>query len=189
MRRALGLAVSGLLLCGCALGAEGSAHPIDSGLIPHGLLAPSSSSPVATVAVPTDNVTLYLESAQGLVAVDRAISSPATLRTILSVLARGPTHAESTAGLQSPLSAAAPIALRSLVNGSALVELPSDFTDLGGQDQIFAAAQLVYTATAFPGVDQVSILVNGQLAEVPTANGSLSPGPLRRTDYAALAPR
>jgi spore germination protein GerM len=75
------------------------------------------------------------------------------------------------------------------VNGSALVELPSDFTDLGGQDQIFAAAQLVYTATAFPGVDQVSILVNGQLAEVPTANGSLSPGPLRRTDYTALAPR
>ena len=89
----------------------------------------------------------------------------------------------------NPLSTAQPIILRSFTNDTAVVDLPSHFTDLGGQDQIVAAAQLVYTVTAFPGVDQVSVLVNGESASVPTANGSLSAGPLVRADYVALAPR
>ena len=91
--------------------------------------------------------------------------------------------------MQSPLSTVGPIFFRSLLNGTATVDLPSDFTNLGGQDQILAVAQLVYTATAFPGVDHATLHVNGQLTRVPTANGSLSSGPLGRADYSTLAPR
>jgi spore germination protein GerM len=181
--------VAAVSLCGCGIGPESSAHVIDRKLVPRGLLPHSSAASAPRSTVPTDDVTLYLESANGIVAVNRSVPSPATLRTVLRVLSRAPLRSELAKGMENPLSAARPITLKSLVNGTAEVDLPADFTDLGGQNQIVAAAQLVYTATAFPGVDRVSVLVNGLAASVPTANDSLSPGPLVRTDYAALAPR
>jgi len=187
VRRVLVTAVAGLVLCGCAIGPERTAHVIDRSRIPHGLLDPSPTAPPGTA--PTENVTLYFESAQGLVAVARAARRPVTLRAVVRLLARGPTVSERSAGVQSPLSTGRPITLRSLVNDVATVDLPADVTDLGGQDQIVAVAQLVYTITAYPGVDAVTVLVNGIPATVPTANGSLSAGPLRRADYAELAPR
>ncbi len=189
MRKVLVLIVAGLFLCGCAIGAERSAHVIDHQLVPHGLLAPASTSPAPGEAAPIDNVTLYLVLGQDLVAVNRSARSPVSLSTVLRKLARGPTTSEQAKGVQSPLSTIGAPTLRSLVNGMASVALPSDFTNLGGQDQILAAAQLVYTATVFPGVDRVALLVDGQIALVPTANGSLSSGPLGRADYSVLAPR
>jgi spore germination protein GerM len=189
MRRALAVLVAALLLAGCAIGGERSAHVIDRRLVPRGLLAPTSVSPTKSSGVPTENVTLYLELSQNLVAVDQAVPSPVTLRTVLDVLARGPTATELANGLQSPVSSARPITLESVVNGTAAVNLPSDFTDLGGQDQIVAAAQLVFTATAFPGIHRIALLVGGQPTAVPTANGFLSRGSLSRSDYASLAPR
>jgi spore germination protein GerM len=189
MRLVLVLTVAGVLLCGCAIGVESSAHVIDHQLVPQGLMAPASTSPAPGLAIPTDNVTLYLVLGQDLVAVDRAARSPVSLSTVLRELTRGPTTSEQVKGVQSPLSTTGRLTLRSLVKGDASVDLRDDFTNLGGHDQILAAAQLVYTVTAFPGVDHVTFLVNGQVAAVPTATGSLSSGPLRRADYSALAPR
>ncbi len=117
------------------------------------------------------------------------VPSRVTLRTVLDVLARGPTASELANGPESPVSSARPITLESVVNGTAAVNLPSDFTDLGGQDQIVAAAQLVFTATAFPGIRRIALLVDGQLTTVPTANRFLSRGSLSRSDSASLAPR
>jgi spore germination protein GerM len=189
VRRFLFLVVTGLALCGCSIGAQQSAHIIDPKIVPSGLDASASTSPPVTSDVPTENVTLYLELGHDLVAVDRAAPAPVTLRSVLRVLTRSPTRSEQAKGMLNPLSTAQPIILRSFTNDTAVVDLPSNFTDLGGQDQIVAAAQLVYTVTAFPGVDQVSVLVNGESASVPTASGSLSEGPLVRADYVALAPR
>ncbi len=189
MRPVLALMVTGLLLCSCAIGADGSAHVIDRQLVPPGLMAPASTSPAPGPAAPVDNVTLYLVLGQDLVAVNRGARSPVSLSTVLRKLAKGPTTSEQAKGVQSPLSTTGPLILRSLVNGDASVDLRDDFTNLGGQDQILAAAQLVYTATAFPGVDHVTLFVDDQVAAVPTANGSLISGPLGRADYSALAPR
>jgi hypothetical protein len=189
VRRFLFVVVTGLALCGCGIGAEPASHVIDPGIVPRGLRTSASTVPAVISDVPKGNVTLYLELGQGLVAVDRAAPAPVSLRNVLRVLTRSPTRSEQTKGMLNPLSTAKPIVLRSLANGTAVVDLPSTFTDLGGQDQIMAVAQLVYTVTAFPGVDQVSVLVNGQPASVPTATGSLDPGPLMRADYVALAPR
>jgi len=189
VRRAVAVFVAGLLLCGCAIGAESSAHVVDPKLVPRGLLSPASTSPAPSVQATKDNITIFLELGAHLLAANRMVRPPVTLAHVLRVLERGPTTSEETGGIQSPLSAVGPIILRSLVNGTASVGLPIDFTDLGGEDQILAAAQLVYTVTAFPGVDRVAVFVNGQAAAVPTANGSLSQGPLLRSDYSILAPR
>ena len=133
-------------------------------------------------------VTVYLTSDHGLVAVDRAAPEPVTLRAVLRLLTQGPTFAEQRRGLQSPIATVGGAALRSTTGTTAAVDVPRSFTSLGGQDQIFAAAQLVYTLTGFPGIHGVTVWVAGQRASVPSADGSLLAGPLTRTDYASLAP-
>ena len=57
------------------------------------------------------------------------------------------------------------------------IELPISFESLGGQDQQVAAAQIVFTVTTFTGIKGVRFLVGGQVAHVPTGDGSLTRGP------------
>ena len=184
----LALALSSLMTAGCAISGEDSAHRIPGVSVPGGLL-PDAPTSVAGGTGPTANVTLYFENDDGLVAVDRAVRPPVTLERVLGILALGPSAAERGAGLQSPLSTAQPLRTRSVRDGTATVDVRGDLADLGGQDQILAAAQLVYTVTAFPDVSAVRLLVDGQPASVPTADGSLDQSLLRRSDYVALAPR
>jgi len=184
---AVGAAV--LALGGCAIGGERSAHLIDRSQVPAGLLTPAPQTTSLHGSAARGNVTLYFDSSGELVAVDRSTAVPVTLERVLRLLARGPSPSEQAAGVESPLSTAHPIALRSMVGDTATVDVASTFAAIGGRDQIVAVAQLVYTVTAFPGVDAVTVLVGGQRTAVPTASGSLSEGPLRREQYAALAPR
>jgi spore germination protein GerM len=178
-----------IVTSGCAIGGEQSAHVIDPHSVPHSLLGPATTFAELNPGVPSDNITLYLDSNERLIAVNRTVPAPATLQTVLKAMEKGPTLAERQEGLESPLSTTRPILFRSATNGIASVDLPSSFASLGGQDQIIASAQLVYTVTAFPGVDQVVVFINGQPAAVPTSDGSLASNPLRRADYALLAPR
>jgi spore germination protein GerM len=175
-----------LLLADCGIEAEQSAHVIERHSVPSGLMSPASTT--TEVLAPTAHVAIYLEGEQHLVIASRAVSAPATLGSALTELARGVTSVESAAGLVSPVSTATPISLTSLNGNSAVVDVASSFANLGGQDQIIAAAQIVYTLTLFPGIEQVSIRVRGRPAQVPTQTGRLSPGPLTRADYSNLAP-
>jgi len=186
VKRALALVAMGLVLAACGIGAQQSPQSIARHSVPFGLMAPASTT--TTVLVPTSNVAIYLKGRQRLVAVDRAVSDPVTVRSALSALAQGATNSESAQGLESPVSLATPLSLKSIKGTTAVVDLPSSFANLGGQDQIIAVAQIVYTLSLFPRIRQVSIRVGGSPAQVPTGTGRLSPGPLTRKDYASLAP-
>ena len=186
MKRAFALVALGLLFAGCGIGAEQSAQVIDPHTVPAGLMAPASTTTV--VPAPSANVAIYLDGQQRLVVANRAVSAPATARSALSALAQGVTSAESAQGLVSPISTATPISLTTIDDTTAVVDLPSSFANLGGQDQIIAAAQIVFTLTLFPGIGQVSIRVGGKPAQGPTETGRLGPGPLTRADYSTLAP-
>jgi spore germination protein GerM len=59
-------------------------------------------------------------------------------------------------------------------------------TELGGDEQLLAVAQLVCTLTARPGVGPVSFTLEGAPVDVPTGDGSLTSGPVSRDDYADL---
>jgi len=189
MRRTIVLVVVAALaaLCaGCGVGTQSNARLLDKQSIPYGLLSPDSTT-TSTVAVPAAQVTVYFESSKGLVAVKRSISAGATVKAALSELTKGPTAAEASNGLQSPISTVTPLTVKRIQNGIVSIDLPSSFASLGGQDQIIAAAQLVYTATAIAGVTAVTVLIGGQPAQVPAAGGALAPGPLTRGDYVGLS--
>jgi spore germination protein GerM len=176
------LAALSPLLASCGVGTQDVAQPIGRENIPPGLLSPTSTTTTAPVSGAV--VSLYFVGPHGgLVPVARRIKGTATVQAALDQLDQGPTPAESAAGLQSPVSAVSPVVVKGIDGGVVALSVPSAFTTLGGQDQILAASQIVYTATAATGISAVTVLVNGQPAQVPTTGGTLSNGPLTRADY------
>ena len=167
---------------GCGVGTQSTAQNIDRQAVPFALLAPASTS-TSTIAAPRTSVTVFFEGPSGLIPVEREVTGPATLSSALDQLAGGPSTADSAAPLQSPASTVTPLAVKRVVGGTAWITVPAAFAKLGGQDQIVAAAQIVYTATALPGITGVMLLVNGQRSEVPVGDGTLTQGPLTRADY------
>ncbi len=172
----------------CGIGADAAPHVIAKKDVPYGLLA---QSPTTTVpALLSQYVTIYLDGPLRLVAVSRSVPAPVSLRSALTALGQGPTSQEAADGLESPISTAAPLTVsrRSETGPIVTVSVSGSFTSLAGQDQAIAMAQLVYTATAFPGVTGVDVRINGRPAKVPTAKGTLVSGPIDRADYPDLAP-
>lgn len=175
---------AGLLLAACGVGVDPAPHTLSH--VPYGLMRPAP--PTTTAAAPSAYVTIYLAGTRRLVAVSRSVAAPVTVGTVLRAVAAGPTAQQAAEGWSSPISSAAPLSFEHLVNTTATIDVSSSFTTLAEKEQEVAIAQLVYTVTAFPGIGSVEIRIHGRRVEVPTANGTLTRGPLDRTDYGSLAP-
>lgn len=114
---------------------------------------------------------------------------PADVHAALDLLAAGLTPAEVAGGLRTAL---APQTLRhsgpTADEPVVTVAVTREFTGLGGGNQQLAVAQIVWTVTEFPGVDEVRFSVDGRPLEVPTDEG-LTDEPVDRADYRSVAPR
>ena len=62
------------------------------------------------------------------------------------------------------------------------------FSELSAADQLVAMAQLTYTLTELSGVDRVGFLRGQEPLAVPRPDGTVSDGPVTRSDFATLAP-
>jgi len=109
----------------------------------------------------------------------------ASVRTRLEVALRallaGPSPAERRHGMTSEIPPGT--ALRSVrVDGTTLtVDLSSAFARGGGSTSMLARlSQVVYTATQFPQIPQVRLLLDGQRVETLGGEGLLIEDPLRR---------
>ena len=170
--------------------------PIDSGPtalskrdVPFGLLAPSAQ-PTTTTTGPAPvavTVQIFLLTPAGkLTPVARDVPFPAPLTNILGALVDGPTNTEAAAGLQNAVPAQTDILGASVAGGVATVNLAGTFGQLVGQAQINSVAQIVFTATALPGVTDVAFELSGQPVSVPTATGAAVPV-ANRAQFAPLA--
>ena len=182
------LVVAALALGGCGLGAQRSPVALDRRSIPYGLLGRRPHKQTSIPKFESTRVTLWLEGGnQKLVPVRAYIAWPATIGGLLNALVQGPTETQSQRGLVSPASAVGPLSSGTPRHGIVPVDLPASFENLGGSDQLLAAAQIVYTLTGFPGVKGIVFKVVGQRANVPNARGKLVAGPLTRAAYSSLA--
>lgn len=172
-------------LAGCGVGPQATPQPLSAKDIPFDLLSKAPTTTSTTEPSP-EVAQIFLEGPHGLRAVRRTIRGAFTVGNVLDQLAAGPTPQEASLQLTSPVSSAAPFSVGPVKNGTVDVDVAASFANLGGQSQIVAAAQLVFTATGVPGVQSIMISVGGQPTQVPTADGSLSQGPLDRADYASL---
>ncbi len=110
-----------------------------------------------------DQVQLYFPSASGrmLVPVTRTVFSPADLPTAILELAKGP---RSDSGLECPLPGDCGVKSVSVKNGVATIDFTREFANIaehsdGGHQAMQA---IVFTASQFPGVKEVKVLVEGK---------------------------
>ena len=110
-----------------------------------------------------DAVQLYFPSASGrmLVPVTRTVFSPADLPTAILELAKGP---RTDSGLECPIPGKCGVKSVSIKNGVATIDFTKEFAAIaqesdGGHQAVQA---ILFTASQFPGVKKVSILVDGK---------------------------
>lgn len=120
---------------------------------------------VATMAdsAYADQVQLYFPSANGrlLVPVTRTVFSPADITTAMLELAKGP---KSDSGLERPLPAECGIKSVKVKDGVATIDFTKAFAEVGqsGDGGQQALRAVLFTASQFPGVKKVEILVEGK---------------------------
>ena len=144
-----------------------------------------SGSPTAPAA--TTTLRLYFLRDGELGVAERLVphtSMPATA-SLVALLA-GPKGGESAAGLDSAIPAGTRLLSLTIANGSARVDLSSEFATGDGETMGRRVAEVVYTMTRFPTVRSVQFLVNG--ATVDSLGGVPLGGPQQRADFRDLEP-
>jgi hypothetical protein len=114
-----------------------------------------------------------------------------SIRSRLELLAEGPSAAEEADAATTavaPGDFAAEMAPSSRSPGSVTINVPVQFTQIDGDLQLLATAQLVWTVTEPEPRGLVRMTFKGEPIELPTDQG-LTGGPVRRSDFASVRPR
>ena len=186
-RRGAAALLALVVLSSCGIPVEDRARPISPDDIPSSIPAPAPAT-TAPAGDPTPaSVELFFVQGSRLGAVRREAPVALSAERTIAEIARGPTAAERGQGFRTAL----PRDLRlagTVAAAVPLIEVSESFARVEGEEQILALAQLVFTLTGLPGVEGVSFALAGRPVEVPTGDGVLKRGPLRRADFQAVAP-
>jgi spore germination protein GerM len=179
--RRTGLAVAALLVGGtCAIPTESVPEAL-----PGGVVSPVHDAPGEGTPSPSPPATVFLVRAGCVVPVERTLPRP-DLDATLARLLDGPLEDEVAAGFRTAMPPGTELLSVRRVDGTAHIDLSGAFVEVAGEEQILAVAQLVLTATGVPGIERARFALEGSSVEVPTADGTLVPGPLTADDYAAI---
>ncbi len=185
-RSSSSLCLLAVMLLGCGVPSEDRARSVPPDMIPSSLPAqgPVASPPGDRESASAD---VFFVRDGRLVRVGRQPWEPPLLEGAIAALLRGPTADERAEGVRTALTR--PVRLAGTVAaGVPLIDVTASVADVEAEEQILALAQLVFTLTALRGVDGVSFALDGRPVEAPTGDGALKRGPIRRDDFAAVAP-
>ena len=187
------LVLAAAATAGCGLPTDEEAQAIDPEELPETLRPGFTASTTTTFPAPlTEARTVYLlTNPQDIertivVEVERQVDRNATLGDVLATLFGEATSAEeSDAGYFNTLELFE-ILSATVIDGVATVDIvhlsPEGEDQPPSADELeFAAAQMVFTASATEGVDGVRILLDGQQVSVPTSDADAEPGSVLRT--------
>jgi spore germination protein GerM len=185
VRAGVGVALVCVVLCGCGVRSQDGPERLPADLLPPELrpsaAAASSRAPTATTA---RTVPVYLVQDGRLVRRD----SPARQRTLDEALAALLVAGDQEGPARSAVPAGTVLERVDVRGQLASLRLSGSFAEVRGRDQLLAVAQLVWTATEFPPVREVDVLVDGRRIELPVEQGEVSSGPARRDDYRSVGP-
>jgi germination protein M len=111
--------------------------------------------------------------------------------TAMQVLLEGPTSDEisGTPSISTAVPEGTELLGVEVEAAVATVDLDGKYDDGGGSLSMFARlAQVVYTLTRLPGIDQVEFLLDGEAVTVFSSEGIELDGPQQRDDYYNLLP-
>jgi spore germination protein GerM len=182
MRR-MASTIIALAVLACGVATDPEPVPFDDEVkaaVAAALTPPPTASPVESGRL----VDLYFIAGERLVALTRTVrDDPAA---VVKALIDGPGATAVNLDLRTAIPPATRVRAVLVTDGTARVDLSADFTAVGGQEEIFAVAQIVVTLTTLPEVDGVIFAIDGADVAVPTGDGSVVDSPLTPRDYQAL---
>jgi spore germination protein GerM len=130
-------------------------------------------------------IKIYLTKGDRLVEVERPLVAKAPpLNSAMDALLSGPTEAEKAAGITTLIPTGARVLHQRVRDGVAIIDFNPKLENYGGGSARVEAmiAQIVYTATAVPGVEKAWIWVEGKKEIVLGGEGLVLDKPLGRSD-------
>lgn len=191
MRRAVAFALGAVLVsaaCGVPTDVRPRTLPPDE--VPFGLLVADPTSTTTTVPPGSSSrVVIFLVAGDNLVKAERVVAAPASVEKVLKALVSGPLDSERARGLATAINPATMVLGASVESDIATIDLSRDFA-VGSttQQAIVALAQIVYTATELANVTGVRFTLDGNPAQVPQGDGTITSAPVGRATYASYAP-
>jgi hypothetical protein len=171
----------------CAVDGERRAQVVDDESVPFGLLEPEAPRLVPpSSAFITESAEICFVHDDELVIESISLSPPIKPADLVTALSSPPVGGDEnfrTAVGDPPIVRGVRVAA-----GIARVDLAPAVSNLGGDEQLLAIAQLVCTLTGRPGVGQVSFTLAGAPVDVPRGDGSLTDRPVSRDVYRDLLP-
>lgn len=145
--------------------------------------------PTAPTGSPV-TIKAYFDLGEKMQPVARTVPfTTAVLRASIEQLLKGPTAAETKAGIGTLIPKGTRLRGVSLTGGVATVDLSSQFSSGGGTlSMTNRLAQVVYTATQFRSVDAVLFKIEGKTVDVFGGEGILLEGPQTRGDFEDSTP-
>lgn len=117
----------------------------------------------------------------------KAATAPVTARFALTRLFDGPSDEDAAAGLFTAVPAGTELLGIEIEDGTATVDLSSDFEQGSGSSAEFLRlAQVVYTLTQFETIDRVSFQLEGEPVELFGGHGIMVETPQTRQDFKFL---
>ena len=119
----------------------------------------------------------------------RAVDMPDVASNAIRELIDGPTSADHDLDLWTSVPADTLLLGLTIEDGLATIDLSREFEVGGGTYNILSRlAQVVYTLTQFPTVDEVLFYLDGEPAEVFSGEGVVLEDPVGRDDYTTILP-
>jgi hypothetical protein len=188
MRSSAAGALACVLLAACGVRSMDAPEQLPPDVLPSELQAsagpPTDQPTEPSPATSTTTVPVYLVEGGRLVRVDR----PARQRSPEGALSALLTAGEARGSQRSAVPPGTVVERLERRGDLLSVELSMQFGQVRGRDQVLAVAQVVWTATEFPPVQRVDLLVDGRRIELPVEQGEVSAGPARRDDYRSVGP-
>lgn len=116
-------------------------------------------------------------------------STPGIGAAAMTELLSGPNQAETGAQVSTAIPDGTELLDLDISDGTATVDLSSEFERGGGSfGETMRLAQVVYTLTQFPTVDDVVLEIDGERIEVFGGHGLMIEDPMKRSDFQDLLP-
>ncbi|MCB1002664.1 MAG: GerMN domain-containing protein [Acidimicrobiales bacterium] len=194
-RLALALALGAALLAGSLVGCGSDGGDTAGSSTSTSAPAPATtvttatpSGPATTAAGDTTEARVYFARDEAVATAGRTVATPAVARGALDALLEGPTADEAGIGMTSEIPEATELLGVDVADGTATVDLSAAFESGGGSLSMqLRVAQVVFTLTQFPTVDEVDVHLDGDAVEAIGGEGVPADG-LTRADFENVTP-
>lgn len=175
-----------LAVGGCAVPTDESPRAVAEEYIPEQLVAAPTTTTAPSDGGPRVEL-FFVESVDGINELRRepAVLEDAKPTTVVEALVASVPE-ELPEGVTSSIPADTQVLGVTLEDGTLTVDLSEEFQTVSGEPLILAVAQIVFTASAMPAVEDVAFRIEGEPITVPDAEGTELDRPARRSDYVSL---